>query len=234
MRLEVTVGNEVGLEVHEGVEVGFVIAIVEGVGELNHHGNFLRYLKHLASINNTLLQLGPFQVKQVGHGRIRNKLGIGAKFRTTKRRNALHQQFTRRLSIPHQQKRQRLIHLEAIPPVPIPSVRDDLGGRVEHPLHFFVIVPEGTDSRHFEVGVEFLSDAEFREGENGVVGFEGGFFGGGSGGVACDVHIGVEDFHVAGFVLRFGDGVVEVCENGFVMGFKGGEIGFRESVWGGV
>ena len=34
MRLEVTVGNEVGLEVHEGVEVGFVITIVEGVGIL--------------------------------------------------------------------------------------------------------------------------------------------------------------------------------------------------------
>ena len=35
MRLQVTVGNEVGLEVHEGVEVGFVITIVEGVGKLN-------------------------------------------------------------------------------------------------------------------------------------------------------------------------------------------------------
>ena len=35
---------------------------------------------------------------------------------------------------------------------------------------------------------------------------------------------------IDGFVLRFGDSVVEVCKDGFVLGFEGDNIGFRESV----
>lgn len=35
VRLEVTIRDEVGLEVDEGVEVGLVVAVVESVGESN-------------------------------------------------------------------------------------------------------------------------------------------------------------------------------------------------------
>ena len=188
-----------------------------GEEKTHQHGYVLGDLQDLAPVNDRLLKLRPLQAEQSRDYRVRDELGIIAKLRARERGDALDEQLARAFRVPHEQKRQRLIHAQTIAPVPVPALRDGPRRDRERVAVPAKVAPEGAHAGHLEVGVESLPRAQLRQRQYRAIRVHGVVLRAAPRLVPRNVHHRRQDLHVPGLVRRPRHGRVKRNEDRFVM-----------------